>query len=144
MTIKDVKEYLMQIKKLDRMIDHKLQELEKWKSVCEYPNVPAYGIEKVQSSGGRMTFAIENYIAVGSEVREDVQKLLTVKRDIISTIEELPLPEYDVLYERYVNLREFHQIADQMDISYSWVTSVHGRGLKSIQKILEGREKAGE
>lgn len=144
MTIDEVKEYLYQIKKLDRMINNKLNELEKWKSVCEYPNVPAYGLEKVQSSGGKMTFALENYIIVESEIQEAIQELMEVKRDVIGTIEELPLPEYEVLYEKYVNFKDFQEIADKMDKSYSWTTSVHGRGLVSIRKILQGREKAGE
>lgn len=144
MTIDEVKEYLYQIKKLDRMINNKLNELEKWKSVCEYPNVPAYGLEKVQSSGGRMSFAVENYITVEDEIQEAIQDLMEVKRDVIGTIEKLPLPEYEVLYEKYVNFKEFQDIADQMDKSYSWTTSVHGRGLVSVRKILQDREKAGE
>lgn len=144
MTIDEVKEYLYQIKKLDRMINNKLNELEKWKSVCEYPNVPAYGLEKVQSSGGKMTFALENYIIVEGEIQEAIQDLMEVKREVIGTIEELPLPEYEVLYEKYVNFKDFQEIADKMDKSYSWTTSVHGRGLVSIRKILQGREKAGE
>nr|DAL90291.1 MAG TPA: Protein of unknown function (DUF722) [Caudoviricetes sp.] len=144
LTIDEVKEYLYQIKKLDRMINNKLNELEKWKSVCEYPNVPAYGMEKVQSSGGRMSFAVENYITVEGEIQEAIQDLMEVKRDVIGTIEKLPLPEYEVLYEKYVNFKEFQDIADQMDKSYSWTTSVHGRGLVSVRKILQDREKAGE
>lgn len=144
MTIDEVKEYLYQIKKLDRMINNKLNELEKWKSVCEYPNVPAYGLEKVQSSGGRMSFAVENYITVKDEIQEAIQDLMEVKRDVIGTIEKLPLPEYEVLYEKYVNFKEFQDIADQKDKSYSWTTSVHGRGLVSVRKILQDREKAGE
>lgn len=144
MTIDEVKEYLYQIKKLDRMINNKLNELEKWKSVCEYPNVPAYGLEKVQSSGGKTTFALENYIIVESEIQEAIQELLETKREVIGTIEKLPLPEYEVLYEKYVNFKEFQEIADKMDKSYSWTTSIHGRGLVSIRKILQGREKAGE
>lgn len=144
MTIDEVKEYLYQVKKLDRMINNKLNELEKWKSVCEYPNVPAYGLEKVQSSGGKTTFALENYIIMESEIQEAIQELLETKREVIGTIEKLPLPEYEVLYEKYVNFKEFQEIADKMDKSYSWTTSIHGRGLVSIRKILQGKEKAGE
>ena len=144
MTIDEVKEYLYQVKKLDRMINTKLNELEKWKSVCEYPNVPAYGLEKVQSSGGKTTFALENYIIMESEIQEAIQELLETKREVIGTIEKLPLPEYEVLYEKYVNFKEFQEIADKMDKSYSWTTSIHGRGLVSIRKILQGKEKAGE
>lgn len=144
MTIDEVKEYLYQVKKLDRMINNKLNELEKWKSVCEYPNVPAYGLEKVQSSGGKTTFALENYIIMESEIQEAIQELLETKREVIGTIEKLPLPEYEVLYEKYVNFKDFQEIADKMDKSYSWTTSIHGRGLVSIRKILQGKEKAGE
>ena len=144
MTVDKVKEYLYQVKKLDRMINNKLNELEKWKSVCEYPNVPAYGLEKVQSSGGKTTFALENYIIMESEIQEAIQELLETKREVIGTIEKLPLPEYEVLYEKYVNFKEFQEIADKMDKSYSWTTSIHGRGLVSIRKILQGKEKAGE
>lgn len=140
MNIKEVKEYLLQIQKLDRMIENKLQDIEKWKSMCEYPNAPVYGTERVQTSGSKKSI-LDNYIIIKDRKEKEIEKLTEEKQQIIRNIEMLPLNEYDVIYGKYVKQMDFYQIADKMDISYSWVTSIHGRALKSLQKIL--KEKAG-
>lgn len=144
LNIKEVKEYLHRIQKLDRMIEYKLQEVERWKAMCEYPNAPTYGTERVQTSGSnKMPSVLANYITIKGRIETEVEKLAADRQGIINTIEGLPLLEYEVIYEKYVNLNDFYQISDQMGKSYSWVTSVHGRALKSMQKILQDKEKAG-
>lgn len=144
LNIKEVKEYLHRIQKLDRMIEYKLQEVERWKAMCEYPNAPTYGTERVQTSGSnKMPSVLANYITIKGRIETEVEKLAADRQGIINTIEGLPLLEYEVIYEKYVNLNDFYQISDQMGKSYSWVTSVHGRALKGIQKILQDKEKAG-
>ena len=144
LNIKEVKEYLHRIQKLDRMIEHELQEVEKWKAMCEYPNAPTYGTERVQTSGSnKLPSVLANYITIKGRIEKEVEKLVEERQEIINTIKGLPLQEYDVIYEKYVNKKDFYEIADIMGISYSWVTSVHGRALKSMQKILQDKEKAG-
>lgn len=139
MNTKEIKNYLLKIQKLDRMIERKLQEIERWQSMCEYPNAPSYGTDKVQSSGGnqKLPSALDNYISMKHEIGEDIKRLSDAKREIISNIEQLPPNEYEVIYKRYVELKSYNIIADEMGKSYSWCTTVHGRALQCLKRILE-------
>ena len=63
-----------------------------------------------------------------------------IRQEVIKTIEQLPAIEYDVLHKIYVQYKEFYEIADAMKKSYSWVTTIHGRGLAKVQKIIDNSE----
>lgn len=141
----NAKEYLNQIGKLDKLIENKLQELNHWKCMA-LGTSGNMGGERIQSSGNqqKMADAICKYIDIERELTDTINKLINTRQEVIDTIEQLPLAEYEVLYEKYVKFKEFQDIADMMDKSYSWVTSVHGRGLVSIRRILHDKEKAGE
>lgn len=136
------KEYLLQIRKLDTMINNKQTEVDHWKAVAEGTGAWSDG-ERVQSSGNKqkMASAVDRYVDIQAEITDDIDKLIRLKREVIKTIEPLPEKEYDVLHKFYVQGMTFEDIADFHERSYSWATSVHGRALANLQKILDGREK---
>jgi hypothetical protein len=40
---------------------------------------------------------------------------------------------------RYIQYISLTDIARQLNKEYTWVTTTHGRALKSVEKILEGK-----
>ncbi len=145
------KEYLRQIEKLDTLIKNKMTERIKWEDIAcsvtpqsQSVTVKRKGklqrenMESVQSSGNpqKMSNAIERYI----DIEKEIDSLFETKKDILSVIEQLEVSEYDLLHKAYVQYIELTDIATMLDKSYSWVTTVHGRALKSVQKILDERE----
>lgn len=136
------KEYLLQIRKLDRLIDNKLAEVDHWKSVAFGTGTWSEG-ERVQSSGNKqkMASAVERYIDIQAEITADIDRLIDLKQEVIKTIEVLPEKEYDVLHKFYVQGMTFDDIADFHERSYSWATSVHGRALASLQRVLDERKE---
>lgn len=139
----EAKKYLSQIQKLDKLIENKLHEAERWRQIATGTTTVTEK-EKVQSSGSkqRMEDAICRCINAEAEVNDAIDKLVDLKQEIIHDIEKLSLNEYDVLHKKYVQFKELYEIAVEIDKSYSWVKSVHGSGLANLQKILN--EKAGE
>lgn len=131
------KNYLSRIKLIDEMINNKLQEVEEWRSKCEYSGT-SYGTERVQSSPAspKVESALDMYISVKQEKMREIAELEAEKKAIISDIEKLPPSEYSVIYKRYVQNKSFYQISFEMDKSYSWCTWTHGRALEYLQKIL--------
>ena len=131
------KEYLNQIRKLDKLIENKLSELEHWRMVAT-GITSSFGGERVQTSGGRskMEDAVCSYIDSQAELVEMAEELTRKRMELISTIEELPVAEYDLLYRRYVQDKDLYTIADELGKSYSSVTTLHGRALASVQKII--------
>lgn len=135
------KDYLKQISKINKMIQNKQIEIEQWQSVASGTVAPVAG-ERVQSSGSqqKMADAINTYIDIQAEVAADINRLADIKKNVIHTIEQLPEAEYDLLHKVYVQFRTLEDIADDDDKSYSCITTIHGRALKHVQDIIDGKE----
>ena len=134
------KEYLLQVKKLDMMISNKLQEVEHWKCIATSTTTSGDG-ERVQASGSqqKMADAVAKYMDIERDINAAIDELVDRRQEIIQTIEQLPVTEYDILHKVYIQGKNFSVVADGYDKTYSWVTTVHGRGLMHLQNILDKR-----
>lgn len=139
---KQAQEYLQRIKKLDILIENKMQERERWRSVA-FNTSSAWGGERVQSAGNpqKMASAIDNYLDIESEISRDLAQKIAARKEIIDTIETLPPREYDVLHKIYVQYLTLQDFAALNDKTYRWASGVHGQALLSVQKILNEREE---
>lgn len=128
--------------KLDKQIKNKMIEIEQWKERAAIITAQNNG-ERVQASGSqqKMADAICKYMQIESEVSEQVDVLINKYQEIIETIEQLPVVEYDLLHKKYIQDFELVDISIEMNKSYSWVTTVHGRALQRVQRLLDAREK---
>ncbi len=135
------KDYLLQISKIDRIIENKIAELEHWKAIATGTTTYSDG-DRVQSSGNKykMEDAVLKCIEINDEINSEIDRLVDTRKEVINTIEQLKLDEYDVLYKIYVQRKDFKDVSAIMDKSYSWVTSKHGRALASLQRILDERK----
>lgn len=135
-------EFLRQPLLIDKKIRNKLAEKERWKLV-------AFGIsanndsERVQSSGSKQRMAdyVARYVDIEKEIDAEIDRLIDVKKDVVSVIERLKTNEYDVLHKRYIQGMTPDEIAFELKKSNSWVKAKHKDALKSVQKILDEREK---
>lgn len=136
------KEYLLQIRKVDRLIENKVAEIDQWKAIATGTTAYSEG-DRVQSSGSKekMADAVARYLDMENEINADIDRLIDIKQEVISTIEQLQTDEYDILHKIYVQFKSFQEVAAEKSKSYSWVTSKHGRGLANLQRILEVRKK---
>lgn len=134
--------FLLQIQKIDKIIANKRIEIQQLKELVSSATGDLTG-EKVQSTPNphRIAEAIAKYVDLEKEINEDIDRLIDARRDIISVIEQLNAVEYDVLHKLYVQNITFQDIATIYDMSYSWATTVHGRALKHVRKILDDREE---
>ena len=149
------KEYLLQIRKIDRLVENKITELEHWQAIATGTTTfsgtvkignEMHAVEKVQSTGNKykMEDAILKCIEINKELNAEIDRLVDTRKEVISTIEQLKPSEYDVLHKIYVQNKDFQEIATAKKMSYSWVTTKHGRALASLQKILDERQKGEE
>lgn len=135
--------FLQQIQKLDKLIENKMVEVRQLKELATNTTGNLTG-EKVKSTPNphRTAEAIAKYVDLEKEINKDIDRLIDARRDIISVIEQLNTVEYDVLHKLYVQNITFQDIATAYDMSYSWATTVHGRALKHVRKILDEREES--
>ena len=118
-------------------------EVEQWKAIATGTTAQLGG-ERVQTSSSqqKMADSVCRYIDIESEINKSIDKLIDTKRDIIGVIEQLKLVEYDILHKHYVQYLTLYEIAELYGKTYSWITSVHGRALNNVQKILDERNNA--
>jgi DNA-directed RNA polymerase specialized sigma subunit len=137
-------EYLEQVWKLNAMIENKKAEAEQWRGVALGITANSEG-ERVQSSGSqqKMADAINRAVDLQAESNALIDRLIDLKQEIIGTIELLNATEYDVLHKRYIQGMTFDEIGAVKHKSKSWATTVHGRALQNLNKILEEREGHG-
>jgi DNA-directed RNA polymerase specialized sigma subunit len=130
-------QFLKQIKKIDNLIENKQAEVQRWKDIATNSAVNMSG-ERVKSSGSTDTIANAICTYIDLE-REDIHELFKKREEIIKVIEQLNATEYDVLHKIYVQGLTFQEVATMRDRSYSWVTTIHGHAIKSVQKILDAK-----
>ncbi len=135
-------EFLLQIKKYDRMIKNALQDIAHYKSMAEYAGISYDGMGVQVSKGGdRVGNAVSSYADMEKELRQIVEDSYKARYNIITTIEKLPYNEYIVLYGIYVQGKTLYDISRDEDRSYSWAASIKGRALKDLQAILDEGNK---
>jgi DNA-directed RNA polymerase specialized sigma24 family protein len=136
------KTYLRQLQKLDKLIENKLAEKEQWRAIAT-STTQQMTPDRVQTSGNhqKMADAIHKLIEIEAEIDACIDRLVDTKKEVISTLERLNPTEYDLLHKVYVQYFTFDDVAIKKGKSYSWVTTVHGRALKNVQRMLDERKK---
>ena len=130
------KTYLQQIEKLDAIIINKMAEKVLWESLA-MSIVPQAGGERVQSSGSqqKMADAVGKYL----DIEQDIADREKERKEIISVIEQISYPDFDILYKIYVLRKDLTEVADEHNRSYSWVTTRHGIALAKVQAIIDSK-----
>ena len=73
-----------------------------------------------------------------NEVREDLDRLISIKREINDTLEQIDEVDYRiVLQKRYLEMCSWEEIACDIDKKVRWVQMLHGRGLDKVQEFLD-------
>lgn len=150
----NAKAFLNQIKKLDRMIENKQNERERWLMLAMDTSAgaaPDTGV-RVQSSGSqsRMADAVDRSVDIGAEISSTIAKLYAARQQIIGVIEQLPVEEYDLLHKLYVGevstdkqgrkhfvYMTLQEAASAFGKSYSWARGTKGTALQKVQKIID-------
>lgn len=130
-------EYVSRIQKIDILIANKIVERKRLEELATSTGAFT-STEKVKSSSSpdKMTNAICEYLDIDMEIN----KLVRERREIISTIEQLPAKEYDVIHELYVQGLTPKEIARKKDKSFNWVFYVKHKALESLQELLKSKE----
>lgn len=138
----DAKRYLQQVSKLNKLIENKTVELAQWQAMATSTGTFSEG-ERVQSSGNqqKMAEAVSRYVDIEKELIACRDRYIDTKNEVIHMIEQLPTVEYDVLHKIYIQEKSLTDVAILYDRAYSWATTVHGRALKAVQDMLDGRNE---
>ena len=135
------KKLLMSIARRDKIIELKLEELERQKRLCEVRAV-TFG-ERVQSSGTDSSMKVIDYIQMKDEVDEYIKKTLELKKYVMDVMDKMENEIYiELLYRRYFEKMTFEQIAEKLHLSNKRVYQLYKIALKELDCELDKIRKS--
>lgn len=132
------KEYLMQIRKLDTLIQIKQEELVELRTKAEVGSI------RYESDGssptrdtGKQERAYLNLIALKEEIQEENQLYYQKRKEILNTLEKLnDSHEISLLYKRYFEFKKWEEIANEFKYTVRQVHNIHGRALQHLKHFI--------
>lgn len=144
------REYLKNIALIDAQIDGTLADIQRWydraTSITQQPKTivklidgklkktvvpPSFGAGVSDKVGD----SVSEYVDI--EMETDLKNLLTQRQQMIDLMRQLKnKDQFTVLWESYVMNRSNQEIADLMDRSQTWVSTVKQRALDGLDEIL--------
>lgn len=140
----DIIELVKEVRKDNRIIEHKIEELERLKTRCEATGISLEG-ERV--SGSHNVSRVENsylrYIEYKDELERYIQKALDKRKilmDLVDTLDKQQ--EIDVMYKYCLFNMTLLQIADIMSYSKPNVHKIYRKAIDTMQKrVNKSRQK---
>ena len=131
-------EYLGQIEYCECRISNIISEIQRLETMAV--NISPHLSEiKVSSTPNphRAQEVWDRLIDARSELFEEVENLIAIKREIVQMLEQLPHQEYYVLYRIYVLMESAQAIADGEHYSRQSIYRYKRSGLAKLQKMLD-------
>ena len=127
------KEYLQQIRKIDLLIQNKLEQAQELRSKLEVQgiNFESDGSTSATRNVTKMNDLIVSVVTLEDEINQQIDLLINKKREVMELIDSLDnVDEISLLYKRYFNYMSWEEIAVNMKISYRQTHRLHGRALR--------------
>ena len=133
-----VKEYLSQAKFLDQRINSKIQQVAALNDLATKATSTLTGMPRNPNHAtSSMEDVIAKIIDLQSEINNNIDTLVDLKRSLSKTIKAVDSPEYQtVLEKRYLCFQSWEQIAVEMGYDLRWLYRIHGKALEEVKAIL--------
>lgn len=136
------KEYLNQIRLLDRKINQRIQQAKELRRLAGlHSQEIKQAAVQTSSAGDPIGNAVSRYVDVETEIDTMIDRYVNLKHKIIGEIHELEDPRMvDLLYLRYVKYMTLEEIACTMEkangghYSYDHTRRLHWKALKEFSK----------
>lgn len=128
------KEYLAQAYRIDQRINSKLDQIV---SLRDLATKATSTLSDTSGNATRNIHSMESIITkmidLESEINEDIDTLVDLKKEIMSIIKKINNPEQQILLEqRYLCFKTWEQIAVDMGYSMQHLFRIHDKILKGI------------
>ena len=129
------KEYLSQAYRLDQRIDAKIEQVMSLRNLAaKATSTLSDAVPSGTRNVHRMEDIIIKIIDFENEINADIDRLVALKREIVSTIKSVPNLEYQILLElRYLCFKPWEQIAVEMGYGIDNVFRLHQKALKDLE-----------
>lgn len=140
------KEYFAQIRKTDRLI-HRLDSTIATLRSSLTSTGSQLKQDKVQTSGPKNSLeeTICKIDELEAKINARIDELVSMKQEAFTMINRIPdLDQQNILIGRYIQLKKWEDISEELNYSMQWVFELHGNGLLAFAKansdFLNNRE----
>lgn len=144
MNIIDAKEYLMQLKDIDNLINAQMEDIRQQEEMigCIGSQILDGPPSKTNNTSDKTGTLATDLAELKNEAAMQCQKYVKIKRTAMSIINEIyPMKYRTVLTKYYVQNKTLEQTAYDMGKSYQWTCTIRDRALTEFQRIYEERMK---
>lgn len=131
----DTINYLKQAKRLDDIINLKIEQLSDLKLQSTAIS-SLHDTEKVKTSlnPNQLSGLVAKMVDLENEINKEIDKLYSVKKDIMHSINLIDNKDYQVLLNlRYLNFLTWEEIAAKMRYSIRWIYKMHKEAIMKIK-----------
>lgn len=138
MILLNVKQYLRQLRRLNDIVQSKLDQIETLRSLAQkITYVPKTVSVQESIPEDKMTELISKIVDLQKELETDINNLLDLKLKITHQINNIDNDDYKLLLMlRYLNFKTWEEIAVEMGYTYQWVHVLHSRALKYFERSM--------
>ncbi len=129
------KQYLNQVRNLDKRINAKLDELSSLRALTE--KVTASYSEKVQVSiSDAFTSNVAKIIDLEREINVEIDRLIRLRERITKEIDNMPSNIYSALLSsRYLEGKTWEDVAEMLHYDERQIFRIHENALKEFRRI---------
>ena len=132
------KEYLRQAPRLDMIIDLKLAQVERLKSLRERVTASFSDTPKGGGSGDRVAEVTMKIYSMLEDINRDIDAYVDLKADIRKLVSTVQDDRYRMVLEyRYLCCYGWDKIAEIMMYEQRQIFRLHGRALQEINHVSE-------
>ena len=134
-----VKEYLSQAWNIDRRINDKVAHVSRLRDMATNVSAVISDMPRNPSPNNqRMETIIARLTDTEDEINADIDRLVTLKLEIMNTIWQVEdAKACAILERRYHSFKSWEEIAAELNVSVRWVHKIHGKALEDVEKILK-------
>ena len=133
----DVIEWLKRIGKLNQMIDAKLDEMERLRTIATNTVGQLDGMPHAPGISDKVGKMAVKLAVLEQEIDDLIDKYIDHKRDVANALEKLSAEEYGILHKYYIVGMTLEQIAEGMGYCKRQISRIKKKGLKNLEDVLE-------
>lgn len=132
------KEYLQQVRRMDRLINNKIAELEQLRTLAT-STTAATDREAVQTSGvsDKVGNVVANIVDLQAEINALVDSYIDKRKEIIAQLDSIEKQHplfYAILHGRYIQFKKLQDIADNEGYAPQYIREQHGKALAFFER----------
>ena len=136
----NAKTYLLQVRRLDAIVQSKLNQIETLRSQVSSCTSVLSDSPAGQHNPQSRSNAIATLVDLESEINADIDELVDIKREVSATVYSLDNAlMIEILTRRYFEYQTWEQIAFECHVHYSHTHRIHQMALDKIQAKLNSR-----